>query len=67
MSFFDLISHGKKLGVVGASLMNKQALIKRINELQEDPDQEIKVEGVLEKLPDGNRNWHLKSKFQYLV
>lgn len=53
MSFFDLTAYGKKLGVVGASLMDKKTLIKRIDELQQNPDQEIEVEGVLEKLPDG--------------
>jgi transcription termination factor Rho len=53
MSFFDLTAFGKKLGVVGASLMDKKTLIKRIDELQQNPDQEIEVEGVLEKLPDG--------------
>ena len=53
MSFFDLTAYGKKLGVIGASLMDKKTLIKRIEELQDNPDQEIVVEGVLEKLPDG--------------
>lgn len=53
MSVFDLTAYGKKLGVVGASLMDKKKLIERIEDLQNNPDQEIPVEGVLEKLPDG--------------
>ncbi len=53
MSFLDLTAYGKKLGVVGASLMDKGALVRRITELIENPDQEIHVEGVLERLPDG--------------
>jgi transcription termination factor Rho len=53
MSFFDLANYGKRLGVVGASLMNKTILIEQIDYIQKNPDEEIKVEGVLEKLPDG--------------
>jgi transcription termination factor Rho len=53
MSLADLNHQARRLGIVGASLMNKQDLIKKILELQENPDQEIEVEGVLEKLPDG--------------
>ncbi len=65
MSFLDLTAYGKKLGVIGASLMDKKALIKRIEEIQENPDQEIPVEGVLEKLPDGF-GFLRSSKYDYV-
>jgi transcription termination factor Rho len=53
MSLADLNYQARRLGVVGASLMGKDELINKIIELQENPDKEIHVEGVLEKLPDG--------------
>lgn len=65
MSFFDLTAYGKRLGAVGASLMNKESLIARIEDLQKNPDQEIKVEGVLEKLPDGF-GFLRSSKYDYV-
>ena len=53
MSLADLNQYARKLGVVGATLMSKQVLIQKIKELQDDPNKELEVEGVLEKLPDG--------------
>jgi transcription termination factor Rho len=53
MSLADLNQYARKLGVVGATLMSKQVLIQKIKELQENPNKELEVEGVLEKLPDG--------------
>jgi transcription termination factor Rho len=49
----DLYVHARKLGIVGAATMNKETLIQRIIELENNPDQEIVVSGVLDKLPDG--------------
>jgi len=49
----DLLIQARKLGVVGATLMSKPELIQHIIDLKENPDKEIPVEGVLEKLPDG--------------
>ncbi len=49
----DLNMLGRKLGVIGATLMSKEQLIRHIVELEQNPDKEIEVEGVLEKLPDG--------------
>lgn len=43
----------KKLGIVGAGMLAKEDLIRRIIEFENNPDQEIIVEGVLDKLPDG--------------
>ncbi len=53
LSMADLNMQARRLGVVGASLMNKEALIAKILDVQAHPDREIEVAGVLEKLPDG--------------
>lgn len=53
LSMADLSQHARRLGVVGASLMNKDNLIAKILDAQANPDREIEVVGVLEKLPDG--------------
>lgn len=53
MSLADLNLQARRLGVIGASLMTKKELIERILEIQKNPDKEIEVEGVLERLPDG--------------
>lgn len=53
MSYTELNSVARKLGIVGATLMSKDELINRIDYIQEHPDEEIEVGGVLEKLPDG--------------
>lgn len=65
LSLFDLQHHGRKMGVVGASLMGKDELLKKIAEIQEDPDKEIEVEGVLERLPDGF-GFLRSAKFDYV-
>lgn len=53
MPYTELNVIARKLGVVGATLMSKDELINRIEYIQEHPDEDIEVEGVLEKLPDG--------------
>lgn len=53
MSLSDLYVLARKLGLVGASLMSKEEIISRIIDLEQNPDKEVEVEGVLEKLPDG--------------
>lgn len=53
MSLVDLHAYARKLGIVGAGLMTKEALVNRIIDLEQNPDKEIEVEGVLERLPDG--------------
>ncbi len=65
MSLADLNQYGRRLGVVGTSLMSKDELIRRIIDLQENPDKEIEVEGVLEKLPDGF-GFLRSAKFDYV-
>jgi transcription termination factor Rho len=49
----DLQNQARRLGVVGSSIMSKEELIKNIIDLEQNPDKEIEVEGVLERLPDG--------------
>jgi transcription termination factor Rho len=53
MSLNDLNIYARRLGIVGASLMNKEDLLKRIVFIEANPDLEMEVSGVLEKLPDG--------------
>jgi transcription termination factor Rho len=53
MSLADLNQYARRLGIVGASLMAKPVLTAKIKELAANPDKDIEVEGVLEKLPDG--------------
>lgn len=53
LSLIDLNQYARRFGIVGASLLSKDALIKRIKHVEANPDVEIEVEGVLEKLPDG--------------
>ncbi len=53
MSLADLNVLARRLGIIGATLMSKADLITKIAELEQHPDKELEVEGVLEKLPDG--------------
>jgi transcription termination factor Rho len=53
LSLVDLNSYARRLGIIGASLMNKDQLIERIKYVEAHPELELEVEGVLEKLPDG--------------
>jgi len=53
LSFIELTQYARRLGIVGASVMSKDQLLNKIDYIQKNPDIEIEVEGVLEKLPDG--------------
>ncbi|MBY0110116.1 MAG: transcription termination factor Rho [Candidatus Babeliaceae bacterium] len=53
MSLVDLHAYARKLGIVGAGLMTKDVLVNKIVDLEQNPEKEIEVEGVLERLPDG--------------
>lgn len=64
-SLNDLILYARKFGIVGASLMQKHDLIEKIKYHEANPDVEIEVEGVLEKLPDGF-GFLRSSKFDYV-
>lgn len=53
LNLFELNIYARRLGIVGAGLMKKDALIKKIQFIEQHPDLEMEVVGVLEKLPDG--------------
>ncbi|MGA9531047.1 MAG: transcription termination factor Rho [Candidatus Babeliales bacterium] len=53
MSLTELYYAARRLGVLGASFMNKEALKERILYLETHLEAEIEVKGLLEKLPDG--------------
>lgn len=53
MSLHELNMYARRLGIIGASLMQKTVLLERIKYVEAHPEMEMAVEGVLEKLPDG--------------
>lgn len=53
MSLSDLNGMARRMGIVGASLLNKEQLVERIMDLEQHPEKEIEVVGVLERMPDG--------------
>lgn len=53
MTISELVAAAKHLGIIGASLLTKEKLIQSILVQQKNPDSDIFIEGVLEKLPDG--------------
>ena len=53
MTFTDLNHIARRFGIVGASLLKKEELLKKILDVRAHPDKEEEVSGVLEKLPDG--------------
>ncbi len=53
MSLHELNYCARRLGIIGAGLMKKEELLKRVKFVEANPDMELEVEGVLEKLPDG--------------
>ena len=61
----DLQTQARRLGVVGSTLMSKDNLIKNILDLESNPDKELEVEGLLEKLPDGF-GFLRSSRFDYV-
>lgn len=53
LSLTDLNLYARRFGIVGASMMSKDDLIKKIAYVEAHPELEMEVSGVLEKLPDG--------------
>jgi transcription termination factor Rho len=53
LSLTDLAQQARKYGVLDAAFIQKDELLKRIESAIQNPDREVEVEGVLEKLPDG--------------
>lgn len=52
-SLVDLNNYARRLGIIGASILAKEDLISKIRHVEANPDVEMEVIGVLEKLPDG--------------
>jgi transcription termination factor Rho len=65
MNLSELQMQARRLGIVGSSLMTKDELIKHIKNVEEHPEKEYEVEGVLEKLPDGF-GFLRSAKFDYV-
>jgi transcription termination factor Rho len=53
MTIQELHQQARRLGIVGAELMRKADLLEKIKFVEARPEMEMKVSGVLEKLPDG--------------
>ena len=53
MNLVELNQQARRLGIIGVSLMGREEIIKKISDIKDDPERELIVEGVLEKLPDG--------------
>lgn len=53
MTLTEMNAYARRLGIVGASLMTKSVLLSKILYIEQHPDVEIEVDGVLERLPDG--------------
>jgi transcription termination factor Rho len=53
MTIQELNQQARRLGIVGAELMRKADLLEKIKFVEARPEMEMKVSGVLEKLPDG--------------
>ncbi len=53
MTLTELNHYARRLGIIGATLMNKEELVRKIKFAEANPDFEAEIEGVLEKLPDG--------------
>ena len=53
MQVAELNYVAKRLGIIGASLLTKDNLVKAVLEAQKQPKEEICVLGTLERLPDG--------------
>lgn len=53
MTIQELNQYARRLGIVGAELMKKAELLEKIRYVEAHPEMDMKVSGVLEKLPDG--------------
>ena len=65
LTLADLQNQARRLGIVGSTLMSKDTLVKSIVDIEQHPDKELEVEGVLEKLPDGF-GFLRSAKFDYV-
>ena len=49
----ELVQYARRYGIMGAAVTKKEELIRKVRFAEENPNFEMVVEGVLEKLPDG--------------
>lgn len=53
LSLAELVQYARRYGIMGAAITKKDELLKKVRYAEENPNFEMAVEGVLEKLPDG--------------
>src|SRR5579872_7084775 len=53
LSLAELVQYARRYGIMGAAITKKDELLKKVRYAEENPNAEMAVEGVLEKLPDG--------------
>jgi transcription termination factor Rho len=53
LSLTELVQYARRYGIMGAAITKKDELLKKVRYAEENPNFEMAVEGVLEKLPDG--------------
>lgn len=53
LSLTELVQYARRYGIMGAAITKKEELLKKVRYAEENPNFEMAVEGVLEKLPDG--------------
>lgn len=53
LSIQELQDIAHKYGVIGVRYLSREDLIAKIIDLDENPEKDIEVEGILEKMPDG--------------
>ena len=53
LSLAELVQYARRYGIMGAAVTKKDELLRKVRYAEENPNFEMAVEGVLEKLPDG--------------
>jgi len=53
LSLTELVQYARRYGIMGSAITKKDELLKKVRYAEENPNFEMAVEGVLEKLPDG--------------
>lgn len=53
LSLAELVQYARRYGIMGAAITKKDELLRKVRYAEENPNAEMAVEGVLEKLPDG--------------
>jgi transcription termination factor Rho len=53
LSIQELTDIARRYGIIGVNYLSKEEIISQIKDFEENPNKEIEVYGLLEKLPDG--------------